>query len=426
MSAPLHPLPLVQNWDCHVCGECCREYVVGISDEERRRIEAQGWEKEQEFAGLPLFTRSGWPWARRYALRRQPDGSCIFLGENNRCRIHERFGPDAKPLPCKLFPFVIVPVGDRWRVSLRFACPSASANLGRPAGAHAEAIQKYVEELVVRDKLSDHSDSPQRLGLKPPVLAGSQRVSWEDFNRFADAVAGVLRESKEPLERRFRKVLALARLCRQADFDKIQGGRLKEFLSLVTASLDAETPGDPASLPPPSWIGRVLFRQALAIYSRKDQGPKRGLSKQGRLALLVAAMRFVRGKGAVPRLHGRLPDATFEQAEQSAGPLPAEANAILERYYTIKTESLQYCGPGYFHVGFWEGVEALALTYPVIMFLRRLFRDLPPAEAIQQALIIADDHFGFNRALGSMRQRFSFRILARLGELDRLIAWYSR
>jgi hypothetical protein len=43
-----------------------------------------------------------------------------------------------------------------------------------------------------------------------------------------------------------------------------------------------------------------------------------------------------------------------------------------------------------------------------------------------RALSIVDDHFGFNRVLASQRQRLSFRILARLGELPRLIAWYSR
>jgi lysine-N-methylase len=179
-------------------------------------------------------------------------------------------------------------------------------------------------------------------------------------------------------------------------------------------------------VPAPTWIGRVLFRQALAIYTRKDQGRNRGLSRRGRVALFLAATRFAWGRGAVPKLHALLPEASFEQAEAFAGPLPAEAEQVLVRYYTVKVESMQFCGPTYFNVGFWEGVEALTLTYPVVMWLRRMFRFLPPVEAVRRALSIADDHYGFNRVLGSMRQRLSFRILARRGELDRLIAWYSR
>ena len=47
-------------------------------------------------------------------------------------------------------------------------------------------------------------------------------------------------------------------------------------------------------------------------------------------------------------------------------------------------------------------------------------------QAIIKALSIVDDHFGFNRVLATLRQRMSFQILARRGELPRLIAWYSR
>jgi hypothetical protein len=75
---------------------------------------------------------------------------------------------------------------------------------------------------------------------------------------------------------------------------------------------------------------------------------------------------------------------------------------------------------------FWEGFESLAVTLPVIRWVARMFRDRPPAEALTQALVIVDDHVGFNRVLASLRQRLSFRILARGGQLSRLVAWYSR
>ena len=58
--------------------------------------------------------------------------------------------------------------------------------------------------------------------------------------------------------------------------------------------------------------------------------------------------------------------------------------------------------------------------------MARAFRNLPPEEGVTRALSIVDDHFGFNRVLATFRQRLSFQILARGGELPRLIAWYSR
>src|SRR5207249_4278195 len=118
------------------------------------------------------------------------------------------------------------------------------------------------------------------------------------------------------------------------------------------------------------------------------------------------------------------PEATFAQAEEPLGPLSEAAEEVLERYYTIKIGSLQFCGPAAFGLPFWEGLEALAVTVPLILWLMRLFRDLPQEKAAIQALIIVDDHFGSNPLLASRRLRLGFQILARRGELARLIAWY--
>ena len=46
----------------------CKEYQVTVTDEERRRIEAQGWAAEPDFQGVPLFTTHGPPW--RATIRR--------------------------------------------------------------------------------------------------------------------------------------------------------------------------------------------------------------------------------------------------------------------------------------------------------------------------------------------------------------------
>ena len=129
MTLPIRHLPVLQNWDCHVCGTCCKEYQVELSPEEKKRLEAQGWDKDKDLGGLEPFKRVGWLWRRRYHLNHRADGSCVFLSDEGRCRVHERFGYDTKPLPCRLFPFVLIPQGDHWSVSVRYACPSAAAAL---------------------------------------------------------------------------------------------------------------------------------------------------------------------------------------------------------------------------------------------------------------------------------------------------------
>jgi lysine-N-methylase len=424
MALPIRHLPVLQNWDCHVCGTCCKEYLVTVSDEERQRIEAQGWDPQADLGGLEPFKKVGPPWARRCTLNHREDGSCVFLSDMGRCRIHERFGYETKPLPCRLFPFVLVPMGDHWGVGLRYACPSAAKNLGRPLPEHTETLTEFASRLAQREGLAPRPDGSLT---PPPRLNGSQRVPWPEVARIVEVLLQFLRNRRDPLERRLRKCLTFAGLMRgiKTRLDS-KTGNLGELLTLLAGAADLDTPANLMTVPPPGWVGRVLFRQAVALYTRKDHGPNRGLARNGRLALLWAAWRFSRGQGAVPRMHRGLPETSFEQVEEPRGPLPMEAEEVLERYYTMKVGSLQFCGPASFGLPFWEGFESLALTFPIILWVSRMYRDRPRAEAVVEALTVVDDHVGFNRVLGTMRQRMSFQILARRGELARLIAWYSR
>jgi lysine-N-methylase len=415
---PIRHLPVVQNWDCHGCGTCCHEYHVFVTEDERKRILSQGWQQETDLADVPLFVGHGPPWARRYRLNQRSTGACIFLSEAGRCRIHERFGGQAKPLPCQLYPFVLIPAGDHWRVGLRFSCPSSAENKGRPLDEHQKDLVRYASEL-------EHQAPGGRSAVPAPKLQRGQRIDWDDLLRFVRAFVVLLQDPNDPFERRMRKLLALVTLCRHARFEQVQGRRLEEFLALVAASVDGDVPAEPASVPPPSWVGRVLFRQALAVYGRKDRGPFRG-AVRSRGALLAAACRFVIGKGPVPLVHAWMPATTFEQAETPLGALPKPAEKVLERYYATKISSLQFCGPVFYDYPFWEGLQALCLTFPVILWLTRAQSHLPKEEAVTRAIGMVDYNFGYNPILGGQRQRLCLALLARLRELERLIAWYGR
>jgi lysine-N-methylase len=421
MRAPLFTLPVVQNWDCQATGNCCREYRINVSEEERRRIEAQGWDSERDLDGLAPFRRSGWL-RPRYFLNRRPDVGCVFLSPEGRCRIHERHGYESKPLACRLYPFVLVPVAEKWRVGLRFACPSAAASVGRSMAEHSSTLEELAAGIAAREGLQPGPDGTLA---RPPRLDTNQQLDWPGLLSVADRFLALLGDRRDPVELRWRKCLVLTDLLRQTRLDRLASGEKERTLTLLAATA-GEAVRDPRLTMPPTMLGRVIFRLVASLYTRKDHGPDRGLASKGRLALLGAVLRFARGRGPVPRMARRLPEASFEQAEQSRLPLDAAAEAVLERYYTIKVGSFQFCGPHAFGLSFREGLESLALTLPLILWVMRLYQEIPREQAAVRALSIIDDHFGYNPLLGTRRLRLGIQTLVRRGELVRLIAWYGR
>src|SRR5262249_4192781 len=162
-------------------------------------------------------------------------------------------------------------------------CPAAASNHGKPLEEHGEELDRFATELE-KDRgwegaAGGHGTAPVP---PPPPLQGRQRVDWPDLVRFGQAVLALLPDREVPPGCRLRRFLALAKLCRQARFDQVRGERLKEFLEVLSASLPADVPVEPAFLPPPTWLGKVLFRQVLALYVRKDQGPERGSATRSR------------------------------------------------------------------------------------------------------------------------------------------------
>src|SRR6478609_9441324 len=101
MPLPIKPLPMVERWDCHQCGFCCRGSVVPLSAEDVARLKAQNWNERPEYQNTPVMVRESWL-GHDYRLAQRADGSCVFLMEDGLCQIHKEHGFDAKPLVCRM------------------------------------------------------------------------------------------------------------------------------------------------------------------------------------------------------------------------------------------------------------------------------------------------------------------------------------
>ena len=99
----------------------------------------------------------------------------------------------------------------------------------------------------------------------------------------------------------------------------------------------------------------------------------------------------------------------------------------------MKLSSLQFCGPANFDLPFWNGLESLLLTLPMICWLTRALSaavDLPghagAARPWKKRSSWSTITSAAIRSWARMHNRFFVRTLAQRGELERLIAWYRR
>jgi len=88
-----------RRFACTGCGQCCTgrgSYVIEVSRAEQRRL--------QHFLGIT------WKWLRRRyvfrfdheteSIRMRPNGNCVFLDADRRCRIYS-----VRPKQCRAYPF---------------------------------------------------------------------------------------------------------------------------------------------------------------------------------------------------------------------------------------------------------------------------------------------------------------------------------
>lgn len=415
-------LPTIQNWNCHNCGGCCKQHGIFITDEERRRIESQHWEETQDLpAGInPIVTDSSLWGKKQHRLAQQSDGSCVFLDERGLCRIHGKFGEEAKPLACRIYPYAFHPHGDEVAVSLRFSCPSVTQNLGTPIPRQKQEIRK-IAELVVP---AGHRRS------QPPIISGKNRLNWDETLSIVQSLDGSMGEEETPVALKLLRSLFWLNLIGQTNFQNIRGERIDELLEILTEAAPAEI----AELPEPEQpvnVAMMQFRLLAGQYARKDTFASMDTSLQGRWKQFKAATQLSSGKGLTPIMQEELGAVPFEELEHSCGALTAESEELFTRYYRIKIQGMHFCGPAFYDISVVEGFQALALVYPVTLWLARWRavthqRKTILADDIREALQIVDHQHGYSPVLGSWGARKRVQTLASSGNLNRLIVWYNR
>lgn len=445
-------LPVIQNWSCHNCGGCCREHLIEITEDEKRRIDRQGWTAADGVpVSEPLIRQLG---PGCYQLAHQADGACVFLDEDGLCRIHAKFGEAAKPLACRVYPYAYHPSGNDITVSLRFSCPSVVQNLGQRVLDQQDALQQVAQQIV----------PVKHRGTEPPAVHGEQRVDWKDFRKFLTAFDEAFTDDRVDFATQLMRVLSWLELVEQSRFETVRGAKLQDYLNLICEAACRAQPDSDLPVLQPSRTGRLMFRQLVAQLLRHDTDVTARSGLSARLGLLLSGLRFTMGVGRTPplpdpisvaRVFGRhdqslakhgSPDSDaadsgtaeeacqrplFSDLEQEFGGRTPEFDRLMVRYFRVKIQGLHFCGPANFDMNLLDGFRSLALMYPATMWVARIRASCQGRrhlilEDVQASLATVDHNYAYSPALGLNSSLRRLRMLGQMQQITRLCGWYSR
>jgi len=363
---------------------------------------------------VKIFEREGL--RRRYRLAHRGNGACVFLTEQRRCRIHEVHGEEAKPLICRMFPFQLVPQENVSVLTLRRHCPSAAADRGRPLEAHLKEVRRLAEQ---RPKGTEP--------VAPPAITRHHRRPWRDVNAVTGSIERLMLDDRYPPVRRLAHSLQFCRLLQMCRSSTLAGRKMGQLLAMLETSAVAEASEIFGQRQPPRRGTAGVFRQVAFDYVRLH--PKFTVENtwRQRVRLIRATWAYARGKGQVPPVHPEMPPATFAQLEEPLGHLGIDVLGPLNKYFEVAAASRHYAILGRRHWPLVESFRALALAFPVGMWMLRLVcGDRPPeVDDVIDVVAMIDRGQGF-ATLSGPRHRHRVRALTRLDGLTRLVAWYGR
>jgi len=329
--------------------------MVELFAGEPEQIERLAWPAGDPLIGVKPFSRHG---GKTY-LAHRPDGACVFLNQSNGlCRIHEHFGPEAKCIACRIFPFQITPTfAGEASISARYDCPTVRRNAGDPHSQALPLLRKYTDKWV------------PTAGFDEKTRCGLDREQIEAVAEFISTLMNGFSSNEQralfmPYLCDVLSTTARDQLNRQA-----LGSAFGPLKSLIEAATMEKVSGGETFRP--GIIHRAAFRTLLALHLRRDEDIlDRRASRVKRLFSMTA---FVLGFGSFRGLGLVHPPGKLRRAGLfKGGPAPgAQTFALLWRLTRNKLDALQFMGPANGGRDFLTGLRSLALLYPLVLAAAR-------------------------------------------------------
>jgi Fe-S-cluster containining protein len=310
-----------QHYSCAKCGRGCRRTTVPVTAGEAEAYRKLGPEFDV-FEPIPGYE----PLLR---IRKNADGACVFLMEDNLCRIHKEMGFDRKPIACRLFPFSFHPADGDVVVTASFACPAIIANEGA-------ALKTQTRELRVLhgEWARAHPEQP-----RPVEFVPGHALPRKALTALRALLPNLIDrpgpDGHPDLRDNLRRIAAFLEDLSRRKVQQLAPDDFVEYLNVM--GRHALTNTKPVAARPSSRLARLLFRgfllAALSVQEHLDlRQPEQSFKLRVRLLHLLA------------HLHGLAPGTTrFNLWRATAVPLSFaddRVRDIAHRYLHVSFETV--------------------------------------------------------------------------------------
>lgn len=421
MNRTLHAPPFV-NYTCQTCGWCCRQYDITFSEADYERLSKHDWGKLiPELAGrewsAPLNERRN---PDKHRLRYTPEGACVFLSRENLCLMHSRMGELGKSLGCCVYPFTFAATPSGVYVGLRFSCRSVAYGQGEPVVRQRETLQKKLALC----------ESAGHLPVYPDVVNfdAHTMLAWSDYLALEEALIRITLRDDLPLPRRLLAIHKLLEVLQQAKLDSVRGEKFRQLLSILEAGMVGEAETDPLPAAP-GMLWRMMYRQFLFVFQRRQGGAYRELSFLGqmkvRLRNFITGVQFAFNTGA-PKLPGMPGRASLRRVARMARmPLDEAEEMAISRFLAAKLFGKQHFGRLFYGYTLLQGMGFWMLAAGAVMWYARARAvargaERPEQEDVAEAIRYVDYCYGYSKAPSLPMERARIAILVRDDKAARL------
>ncbi|HEV8632052.1 MAG TPA: YkgJ family cysteine cluster protein [Thermoanaerobaculia bacterium] len=372
MPLPFAPPPGVR-FTCTRCGDCCRSWNVMLGPGEEERLAALDWEgREADLVGATTAVTSALPGGPRVRrLARHDDGACVYLGADNRCRIHVHFGGESKPLMCRLYPFGFYPLAGRLAVDCSFSCRSIGEGSGAGLDAQIPEWRALLAGGEPREELHH--------------LTRGRALSGELLWEIEHLLVGLLVDRGLPLYDRIRCCLELVRLGTSGDPSTPSAAALRAALARgLPRQIGAIAHGGAMDRTQRAVFYQWLFLALNPVPAGFDLLAPTARQREERRRL-GAAERFVRQEGA-PWVDGHeLPVDCAAVLAIDASLLAAAECPVMERYLVAKIVGQRFLLAGAVELALAEAVPLFFLVLPMAIWTARALAAARGAVAVAEA-----------------------------------------